>query len=130
MEGLIVGIIAGAIASWAITHFYYRRSSSDLAIIGRKLSDELKAIILADKRDSLDVAELNELLTKKTIRPGKEGIHRYVACPKCGSPKLVKGTDYVVDTDEDCRVPYDNVSCQDCGWKESDVDREKLKRPL
>jgi len=130
MVGLIVGIVAGATASWAITHLYYRRGSQDQDRLWLKLSEELRDVILNDKRSALSVVELNELLAEKTIDPNSSAMFPYKACPKCGSQALTNGTDYVVDTDEDCRVPYYNLSCRNCGWKDSEVDREKLKRPL
>ena len=76
-----------------------------------KLTEEVRGIILTDKRETLTVKELNELLEKKTIKNHVGGDPLpYKACPKCGSEKLLRDTQITQDD------IYYVIQCKDCKW--------------
>jgi hypothetical protein len=127
---LLLGLLGGAIASWFITHVYSRVSSREQAQLSRKLSAEVRAVILADKRESLSVRQLNDLLHRHTIDPESEKSLPYKACPECGSTSLKWEQDALVDGEMDDGVvvydhtPYDIVRCMECGWAKSTLDHD------
>jgi len=47
-----LGLFFGGIISWLLTHVYYRRSSTEQEAIYKKLSDEVRKMILEDSRDA------------------------------------------------------------------------------
>ena len=63
----LLGLVLGALASWRITHIYYKKSSVDQNALFNKLSKEVRDVILNDNRNKLSVLELNELIRGKTI---------------------------------------------------------------
>ena len=63
----IILLTIGAVIGWLVTHVYSVRSSREQIALFNKLSKETRQIILENKRTSLSVAELNKLLTEKTI---------------------------------------------------------------
>ncbi len=115
---LLIGIVGGGIASWLITHFYYkigaRGQKKQNDELSKKLSREVKEIILSTQKDSLSVIDLNKLLEDKTI--GKEGFDNdplpFIACPKCGSTELEKYSREDYEHDE----IYFMIQCKKCGW--------------
>ena len=129
---LLVGALLGGFISWIITHSYYKKSSVEQKAIFNKLSTEIKQTILKDKRDSLTVKELNELLEEKVIDRESKDTLPFKACPKCGSENIVSGEDAIVDYDvgdEGEPVPsptlYGTVKCRDCGWEKTELDSYK-----
>jgi len=113
MEFLL--LILGAFLGWLVTHIYARRGGKEQAELFHKLSSELKNVILEDKRESLTVAELNILLTQKTIDSASPEPLPYKRCPKCGSDHLARKQYY--DSSNDT-VSY-NIACTSCKWWES-----------
>lgn len=112
---LVTGLVLGALASWMITHNYYRRSSADQKRLYEKLSAEVRDAILDDSRESLSVRELNQLLDDKTV--DSEAVDAplpFKACPKCGSQELDRRdvTDYEHDE------MYFYIECKQCKWGE------------
>ena len=89
-----------------------------------KLSKEVRTIILEDKRDSLSVKELNELLTKKTIDLKSTKLFPYKCCPKCGSENIEEFDDFLgADVDSDgLAIPYwiKAIECNNCGWYDNE----------
>ena len=111
----IIGLIIGALASWAITHWYYRRSSNDQERLFGKLSSEVRTAILDDTRSTLTIPELNRLLEDKTIDPEAAGYPLpFKACPKCGSEKLERRE--CIDPKHD--ELYYVIQCKECPWND------------
>lgn len=117
---LIVGAIIGALSSWCIAHVYYvksnkeqQKSFKEQQYLFNKLSEDVRLIILSDKRESLSIIELNELLAKKTITDFPKGDPLpYKACPKCGAKELKRGE--LISNDEN----YYIIQCQNCAWQD------------
>lgn len=111
----IAGIVLGALTSWAVTHWYYRRSSNDQERLYSKLSSEVRTAILDDSRETLSIPELNRLLEDKTIDPEASSYPLpFKACPKCGSVKLEHRELYDHKRDE----VYYTIRCMECPWNE------------
>jgi predicted nucleic-acid-binding Zn-ribbon protein len=125
---LVIGIVAGAVASWLITHLYYTKGSRDQTTLYNKLTAEIRDVILADKRASLSVRELNELLSERTIDPAATGPLPYKACPRCGSTSIQHDEDAFVDGDVSDGMlvlehyPFKIVRCTNCNWEASELD--------
>lgn len=101
--------------SWVLTHVYYRKSSTEQEALYKKLSDNLRKMILEDPRDSLTVLDLNQLLHMKIIdkrRVNQGDPLPYKACPKCGSKNLARGEMNRDDSN------YLVISCKDCDWQD------------
>ena len=133
MEIFIIGLIIGGSISLIITHIYYKKSSSDQKVIFNKLSQDIRNAILSDTREKLSVAELNEIITEKSIDFNSKHPLPYVACPKCGSKNLLDKSDVEVDYDEDepslvCH--YNIITCQDCGWSKNTLDGTEREAPI
>ena len=111
----IVLLILGAAIGWLVTYIYSCRSSQEQSRLFNKLSSELRQVILEDKRKSLSVSDLNELLTNKTLDTASPEPLPYLRCPKCGS-QILKRKQYY-DSSNDT-VSY-NISCKECSWTES-----------
>jgi len=110
---LVLGAIVGGLISWGIAHTYYAKSSQDQRTIFNKLTKDVRSVILKDKRESLSIRELNELLEKKTIKkPTSDDPLPYKACPKCGSENLKRGELFMQDDS------YYVIQCADCQWNE------------
>lgn len=109
----ILLFVLGVVVGWAIQHFYSARSSNEQRALFGKLSAELRDLVLADPREHLSVAELNQLIDERTIDPERTTDPLpYVACPKCGS-KNIKKQDSIDPRGDDI---YYTVGCLDCGW--------------
>ena len=125
---LVIGVVGGAVASFLITHAYYVRSTKSQKEVFEKLSEDLRTIILGDRRESLSVKELNELIRKHTYDPEADERFPYRACPKCGSQELYMDVDTVVDGEMDDGIPvltathFDKIVCDTCGWSKSVLD--------
>jgi len=125
---LLIGIVAGAVASLIITHLYFAKGSRDQTALYNKLTEEIRGVILADKRASLSVRELNELLSALTIDPAAAGPLPYKACPRCGSISIQHDVDALVDGDASDGMfvlehyPYKIVRCTSCDWAASELD--------
>jgi len=109
----ILGVVLGGIVSWRISYAYYRKANEDQKILFGKLSESVRQTILQDKRESLSVRELNELLEKKTIENPTAGDPLpYKACPKCGSQRLKRSE--IIKQDDNYYV----IQCADCNWND------------
>jgi hypothetical protein len=124
--------ISGAVISWILTHLYYRRGNRDQNKFFNKFSKDIREMILADKRDSLSVLDLNDLLRKKIIDYEIPGPFKYKACPKCGSSNLWRGKDYWVDVEAGDNgeavysgTPYSVIECMDCHWRKAELESNK-----
>ena len=107
----LVGIIGGAIASWAITHLYYRRSSKDIPEWAKPLIERFPISpptieqIIDFYHDGLEAGEyFPDHLTGR------------LTCPKCGAP----ASDFKGWTQADHRTDsmYAIVECPHCGWND------------
>jgi predicted nucleic-acid-binding Zn-ribbon protein len=131
MLEFIGGLVLGGAISWFITHSYYVRSSRDQRAVFGKLSSEIKALILSDKRASLTVVELNAILRDRVINDGSRDELPYKVCPKCGSNNIDRDRDYIVDAemgDDGMPVytgtPYKTIRCENCGWTDDEIRRD------
>ena len=121
---LAIGIFLGALITWIITHYYYRKANHDQNELFNKIPEYIRQGIIDDRRDKLTVKELNKLIQLKTIDKHKEGIRKFKACPKCGSLNIRVGRD-IIDVDaggdlesgpEFTPIYADTITCIDCGW--------------
>jgi len=131
MFNLICGVVLGGIFTWIIAHWYYLRSAHDQQRLFGKLSLEVRELILSDKRDSITVAQLNELLQKKTLDLSSGNVLPYKVCPKCGSENLIRNRDFIVDEEPgddgmafQVATPYKTIGCDDCGWRDDEIDKD------
>ena len=136
MALFVTGLIMGGLISWVITHIYYNKSSQDQRNIYNKLTEDVKSMILEDKRESLSIKELNELINKKATIEDSDDIYPYRYCPKCGSEDISRYTDHVVDGEMEDDIPsytatpFEVVECKQCGWQESELaDFYKKHKP-
>lgn len=113
-----------------ITHFYHILSDRNQKLLYKKLSSELRDIILSDKRKSITVSRLNELLRNKTLDAKYDKELPYKACPKCGSENLVRSKDFIVDEEAgddglpfQTTTPYKTIECDDCGWRDDEIEK-------
>lgn len=127
----IGGVILGGIITWVITHIYYKRSRRDQNAVSDKLSLELKRLILDDKRKSLTVTDLNELLRDKVIDRTSSETLPYKVCPKCGSENISRSTDFIVDEEAgddggtfQTAAPFGIIQCLECGWRDDEIERD------
>jgi len=134
--GVLLGVVLGGLVSWAITHRYYIRSGRDQKAIYEKLSADMRSLILADKRASLSVEDLNALLRERVLDDSSTETLRYKACPKCGSENVYPNRDYLVDVEAGddgmpvhTATPYKTVECMDCGWRDDEIrsDIERIR---
>ena len=137
MGVFIGGLIAGGLVSWGITHWYYLRANQNQKLVFDKLSEELKSLILADKRSNLSVKDLNALLRDTVIDESSSDPLPYKLCPKCGSANIYPSKDVIVDTEmgddgtsHHRATPYKTIQCWDCGWRDDEIARdvERIKR--
>jgi len=126
-----IGLLVGALISWGIAHAYHRKASRDQRKIFDKLSSEVREVILSDKRESITVAQLNELLRKKTLDESSDDVLPYKVCPKCGSENILRTNDFIVDVEPGddgmpfhTAAPYKTIECDDCGWKDDEIDKD------
>lgn len=108
---LVLGVLGGGLASWLITHAYYRRSSTEPP-------EWAKPMIARFGNEPPSTEQLieyfNEAVAEGTIVPHVPS--GYVMCPKCKAPSsaLEYGeSDY---PGRDAR--YSWVRCGKCGWSE------------
>lgn len=121
-------ITTGSFLTWIITHFYHKINTKNQNDIYNKLSTDFKDIIIADKRDSLSIIEINNILREKIIDDNIEGPFQYKKCPRCGSENLNRETDYEVDINTGDfgepvydGTPYQIIECRDCDWKKTEL---------
>lgn len=122
-------LLIGVSITWIISHFYYTRSNKTRNKFYKKFSTEVRNLIEMDKRKSLSIIELNEILREKIIDDSIEGPFQYKKCPRCGSKNLIHDKDYVVDVNPGDfgeavydGTPYEIIECKDCGWKKTELD--------
>jgi len=128
----VIGIIFGAIIAWSIAEKYYKRSNIDQSILYNKLTEDLRKIILADKRDLLTIKELNDILKERVIDGQSLNRFPFKLCPKCGSENICRDTDVIVDYDRGdggepvpSATSYEIVGCNDCGWRRTELDGDE-----
>ena len=117
---ILISAALGALLSWLITSIYSRHSASDSEKIAKKLNHDLRQVILETDRENISVIQLNELIKEKTELDNKTGIHRYIACPKCGSSDITKGHYEHLYEDYDEVVSLRRTACNVCTWEEKD----------
>ena len=109
MIELLVGVLAGGIISWAITHWYHKKSN----LVAPKW-----AIPMIEKLPSIapDEDELLRLfqseINKGNIKP--HPVFSHVACPNCNAP-LDELKEKVMG--DDCVTILD-LRCPNCGWSD------------
>jgi uncharacterized protein with PIN domain len=91
MFEIIAGVILGAIASWTITHFYYRRSTNDWIVFAKKIDSILSKVEALNKHHALadEIENLaNDARTLKKELHEKFDIFEELGgiCPECGHP--------------------------------------------
>jgi predicted nucleic-acid-binding Zn-ribbon protein len=91
----------------------------------------LKKVILSDKRKSLTVTDLNELLRDKVIDRTSSETLPYKVCPKCGSKNISRSTDLIVDGEvgddgetSQTATPFGTIRCLECGWRDDEIERD------
>jgi len=112
----VAGLVIGAAASWAIAHIYYKRASGEQEALFGKLEEDLRGVILSDKREGLTVPELYDLLEKNLIdsTAASQGDPLpYKTCPSCQSDLLRRGGG--ANDRGDQRF---SITCEACGWSE------------
>ena len=135
--------IISCIVTWLTARHYYIKDNKGHAKKNKEMKEELKEMksmlnklpddflkkLKEDKRESLSVKELNKLLKEKTIDEELNDIFPYIACPTCGSEKLIRGFDYDVDTDigDDGElmaqgIPYKLIYCKNCEWQKTELE--------
>lgn len=124
--------ISGALLSWIIAHFYYKLSNKDKNKFFNKFSEEVRNVFLSDKRDTLSIYDINDILRHKIIDKTIEGPFKYKVCPKCGSKNLIRSKDYFVDVDIGdyneptyFGIPYDVIECNECGWRKTEEENKE-----
>lgn len=107
---LIIGIVAGGMVSWFITHLYYQKSSKKVPAWAEGIIDRLPEVPPTKEK-------LLELF-QESLTDGDVEIHSVfgiVACPECKAPirelkESVFGNDGVTIV---------TISCPYCGWNKS-----------
>ncbi|MFH1371919.1 MAG: hypothetical protein ABII09_11635 [Planctomycetota bacterium] len=137
MFEFIGGIILGGIVSWVIARRFYLLAHQDQKILYNKLSSEIRETILSDKRESITISQLNDLLRKKTLDASGDNELPYKICPKCGSDNLTRNKDFVVEEESgddglpfQIPIPYKTIECDNCGWKDNEIakDYKRIKQ--
>ena len=65
----IIGVILGAIASWLVTHIYYRKGSREQRNLFNKLTEDVREAILQNPSEVLRDVELLKVLEKLKTDP-------------------------------------------------------------
>lgn len=130
MFEFIGGIILGGVVSWVIARRFYLLAHRDQKILYNKLSSEIRETILSDKRESITVSQLNDLLRKKTLDVSGNTELPYKVCPKCGSDNLNLNKDFLFEEEAgdnglpfQIPIPYKTIECVDCGWKDDEISK-------
>jgi Zn ribbon nucleic-acid-binding protein len=131
MFEFIGGIILGGIVSWVIARRFYLLAHRDQQILFNKLTSDVRETILSDKRESITVSQLNDLLRKKTLDASGNNELPYKVCPKCGSDNLIRNKDFLAEDESgddglpfQTPIPYKTIECVDCGWKDDEVSKD------
>ncbi len=111
MIEVISGVILGAIASWVITHFYYRRSNQDSTLFIKKIDFILSKIEDLDKQ-MLSLNQMSSLA--KDAKLLKEELHKKFdifeelegTCPECGYP-----LEKIIDDNDNISARCNNPAC-------------------
>lgn len=117
---IILSALLGGFISWLITSIYSRSSRNDSEIIASRLSAEIRQLVLDSRENDLGVVRLNELLREKTESNKGLGVHRYIACPQCGTSNITKDWYNHTYTDYDEHVKLMQAHCNICGWHEKE----------
>jgi rubredoxin len=109
MIELFIGIVAGAVISWAIAHAYYKKSSTEPP-------DWAKPIIAKLPEEPPSQEKLVELFQDALDKGEAEidPITGYAACPQCKAP--AKDFERQGFGDDDVYVV--SIKCPHCGWDE------------
>ena len=113
MINAIIFFVLGAVASWAISHYYYRRGN-------KKRPDwfSIESIkeILTKHPEDMDwtARQIVNLYNEKIFDSNSSDPLPFNCCPKCGSEKLEKSTFDDYKRDESYYV----ISCKECGWSD------------
>lgn len=131
MNTFLGGVGLGGLVSWFITHMYFIKTGKDQKTLYNKLSNELRDLIISDKRDSLSVQDLNERIRGRVLDYNSNNTLSYKACPKCGSENIYNDIDYIPEVEEgddgtlyQIGTPYDTIKCMECGWRDDEIKRE------
>jgi len=124
----LLSFILGALITWLITHYYYKKSTK----IIDKLPEEIINKLKLDPRNKLSIKELNDLIDFKTRDFTKKGLDSYMACPKCGS-RLIREKEFIdagFVAESDGFGSYypifaDSLKCNNCGWNINEFDFNK-----
>ena len=103
--------VAGAICSLVISHYYYRRSSSEAPEWARTLIERLP--------DKPPTEEELLRLFQESLQSGKatpDPLLGHVACPNCKAPSSGFNHDSHFDIELNRGVVH--VSCPSCGWSD------------
>jgi len=110
MVELIIGAILGGIISWAVTHFYYKKASTDIPDWAKQIVEKLPQ----SKPTESELLELfQEALDTGDVVP--DPILGYVACPNCKAP----ASDFEEKGFGDEYHTIVVKTCPHCGWSET-----------
>lgn len=68
-SSLIIGVVFGGIASWIVTHFYYKKSTREQIALYGKLSADVRTAILDNPHAVVRHEELLEILEELKRSP-------------------------------------------------------------
>ncbi|MDO3377317.1 hypothetical protein [Geoalkalibacter halelectricus] len=107
---LIIGIVAGGLISWIISHQYYKKSSIKVPPWAEEIIGRLPEVPPTKQK-------LLELF-QDALTDGEVQIHPVlgiVACPDCKSPI----SEFREKAFGDDRVTIASITCPHCGWHQS-----------
>lgn len=105
---LIIGIVAGGLVSWLVTHLYYQRSSTEVPEWAKLLIAKLPDSPVSPERL---IQLYHEALDSGDLTP--DPVSGYVACPKCGAQSSEFETQTAHDPKHD--DTYYSRVCKKCG---------------
>lgn len=112
MIELLSGVVLGGLVSWVISHFYYKRSSTQVPDWAKPLIEKLPDAPISTQK----LIELyHEALEGGELRP--DPMSGYVACPRCGASSDDFKPWEAGDPSRD--MLFRGVSCGKCGYEVS-----------
>ena len=70
----IAGLAVGGVITWLIAHVYYRKANADQNKLYNKLSDDMRSVILQDRRPNLSIRDLQESMAQMAIEDRRTDI--------------------------------------------------------
>ena len=107
---LFIGIVAGGLISWLISHLYYKQSSIKVPPWAKEIIDKFPEVPPTKQK-------LLELF-QDSLADGEVEIHPIlgiVACPDCKAPI----SEFRENAFGDDNVTIASITCTHCGWNQS-----------